>query len=179
MSAAMPAETAITRSAASIEVCSHQLLHLPGAHRLQAVHADHVRDAVQELGQVPGQVGVPGVAVDQLGVLDPGGDRQVGGDGAQGPEVAAVTVEGVPGPVGDHLGRARRPGRPWLAEAVHLEVEELGQLSRQVLDMHSGTAVHIWGILATEQGHAHGTLLPIQREQDASVIDTRGGVAQT
>jgi hydrogenase/urease accessory protein HupE len=26
--------------------------------------------------------------------------------------------------------------------------------------MHAGTAVHIWGILATEQGHAHGTLLP-------------------
>jgi hypothetical protein len=62
---------------------------------------------------------------------------------------------------------------------VHLEVDQFGQLSRQVLDMDSGTAIHIWGILATEQGHAHGTLLPIQREHDASVIDTREGVAQT
>ena len=111
---------------------------------------------------MPGQVGVPGVAVDQVDALDPGGDRQVGGDRAQGPEVAAVAVQGVPGPVGDHLGRARRPGRPGSAEAVHLEVDEFGQLSGQVLDMNSGTAVHIWGILATEQGHAHGTLLPIQ-----------------
>jgi hypothetical protein len=160
-------------------VAAAQLLHLPGAHRLQAVDADHVRDAVQELGQVPGQVGVPGVAVDQLGVLDPGGDRQVGGDGAQRPQVAASALQGVPGRVGDHLGRSRRAGRPRLPEAVHLEVDQFGQLPRQVFHVDTGTAIHIWGILATEQGHAHGTLLPIQREQDASVIDTRGGVAQT
>ena len=45
--------------------------------------------------------------------------------------------------------------------------------------MDSGTAVHIWGILATEQGHAHGTLLPIQREPDASALTPQLGVAQT
>jgi hypothetical protein len=45
--------------------------------------------------------------------------------------------------------------------------------------MYSGTAVHIWGILATEQGHAHGTLLPIQRKPDASALTPREGVAQT
>ena len=89
--------------------------------------------------------------------------------GLLGLEVAAVAVQGVPGRVGDHLGGPRRPGRPWGPEAVHLEVDQFRQLSGQVFDMYSGTAVHIWGILATEQGHAHGTLLPIQRKPDASV----------
>jgi hypothetical protein len=115
---------------------------------------------------VPGQVGVPGVAVGQLGPLDPGGDGQVGGHGAQGPEVAAAALQGVPGRVGDHLGRARRAGRAGLPEAVHLDLDQFGQLPRQVFDMNSGTAVHIWGILATEQGHAHGTLLPIHPDAE-------------
>jgi hypothetical protein len=62
---------------------------------------------------------------------------------------------------------------------VHLELDQLRQLSGQILDMYSGTAVHIWGILATEQGHAHGTLLPFQRKADASALTPREGVAQT
>jgi hypothetical protein len=60
---------------------------------------------------------------------------------------------------------------------VHLEVDQFGQLPGQVFDMNSGTTVHIWGILTTEQGHAHGTLLPIQRKPDASTEDRREGTA--
>jgi hypothetical protein len=47
---------------------------------------------------------------------------------------------------------------------VDLEVDQFGELSGQVFDVYSGTAVDIWGILTTEQGHAHGTLLPDQAE---------------
>ena len=72
---------------------------------------------------MPGQVGVPGVAVDQVDALDPGGDRQVGGEGPQGSQVAAAARQGVPGPVSGHLGGAGRPGRAGVAEAVHLQVE--------------------------------------------------------
>ena len=42
-------------------VAAAELLGLPGPQRLQAVGAEHVRDAVQQRGQVSGHVGVPGV----------------------------------------------------------------------------------------------------------------------
>jgi hypothetical protein len=62
-------------------VAAAELLALPGAQRLQAVGGDHVGDVVDQLGEVAGQVRVPGVAVHEVDAGDPGGDQQVGGDG--------------------------------------------------------------------------------------------------
>ena len=69
-------ETAMTASAASQRgplgpggerVAAAELLGLPRPQRLQAVRGHHVRHAVQQLGDVPGEVGVPGVAVHEVG----------------------------------------------------------------------------------------------------------------
>ena len=49
-------------------VAAAELLGLPRPQRLEAVDRGHVRDAVHELGEVPAEVRVPGVAVDDLGV---------------------------------------------------------------------------------------------------------------
>ena len=51
-------------------VAGAQLLRLPRPAGLQAVGGHHVGDPVEDLGQVPAQVGVPGVGVDDVG---PGG----------------------------------------------------------------------------------------------------------
>ena len=51
-------------------VAAAELLPFPRAERLQRVDGDHERDAVGELGEDPAEVGVPRVAVD-----DVGGDR--------------------------------------------------------------------------------------------------------
>ncbi len=56
-----------------------ELLGLPGAQRLQRVRGQHVRDAVEQLAEVPGQVGVPGVRVHQVAALErrrPSGGRR-------------------------------------------------------------------------------------------------------
>ena len=60
------------------------LLGLPRAHGLQGVGGQDVGDAVEHAGQVPGQVGIPGVGVDDVGVLDAGDHLQVHPEGLQG-----------------------------------------------------------------------------------------------
>src|SRR5690606_18367892 len=64
-------------------VAAAELFGLPGAQGFQRVRGHHVRDAVEELGEVAGEIGVPGVRVDQLAALQGGGHGQVDGEGAQ------------------------------------------------------------------------------------------------
>src|SRR6202044_1953717 len=97
----------------------------------------------QHRGQVPGQVGVPGVGVPQVRAAHRGGHGQVGGDRGQrlvGPG------QQVPGLVGHGPG-------PVPALAVHGHVDQPGQLPGQVGDVHPRAAVHLGRVLAGEQGH--------------------------
>ena len=59
-------------------VAGAELLRLPGAQRLEAVGRHHVGHVVEDVRQVAGEVGVPGVAVDQVGGRDIGGHAEVG-----------------------------------------------------------------------------------------------------
>ena len=61
-----------------------QLLGLPRAQRLQRVRRDDVRDIVQQRGDVPREVRVPGVGVDQVGPRARGRDLQVDPQRRQG-----------------------------------------------------------------------------------------------
>ena len=81
-------------------VAAAQLLRLPRSHRLQAVAGDDVGDAVEQLGQVAAEVGVPGVAVDQVGPGHAGGHEQVDRHGAQGGALRAAAGQRVPRAVG-------------------------------------------------------------------------------
>jgi len=47
--------------------------------------------------------------------------------------------------------------RARLPEAAHLEVDQLRELARQVLDVHARAAVHVGRVLAREQQCFHGT----------------------
>ena len=125
-------------------VAAAELLGLPGPQRLQRVDGDHVRDPVEQRGQVTGQVRVPGVRVDQVGGGHRGRHRQVRGDRLQR---LVRAREVVPGPVRD------RP-RPVRALAVHGEVHQAGQLAGEVLHVHAGPAVDLRRVLPGQQRHA-------------------------
>src|SRR5437870_2802271 len=50
-------------------VAAAELFGLPWPVWLEAVGGDDVGDVIEEPGQVPGEVGVPGVGVDEVGAL--------------------------------------------------------------------------------------------------------------
>ncbi|GMA84934.1 hypothetical protein GCM10025868_01840 [Angustibacter aerolatus] len=60
------------------------LLGLPRAQRLEAVGRDDVRAPVQQAGEVPAEVGVPGVRVHDVGPGAVPRHRQVDAERAQG-----------------------------------------------------------------------------------------------
>ena len=86
-------DTAMTASALSRRgplakrrqgIAGPQLFGLPGPERLQAMGGHHMGDVVEQLGQMAPEVGVPGVAVDQVDALDVGRHPQADRHGAQG-----------------------------------------------------------------------------------------------
>ncbi len=123
-----------------------ELLGLPRAHRLEAVRRDDVRHLMQELGHVATEVRVPGVRVHDVGAVELGRHREVDRHRLQR---RAGATEGVPRGEGERTG-ARR------AEAADLEVDQLRELARQVLDVHPGAAVHVRRVFAREEHGLHG-----------------------
>ena len=59
-------------------VTSAELLGLPGPERLEAVRGHHMRHTVEDVRQVPGKVGIPSMAVDQVGGRDISGHAEIG-----------------------------------------------------------------------------------------------------
>lgn len=84
-----------------------------------------------------GQVGVPGVGVDDVGALEVAEDREVCGQGLHGPvggvEPGRVRVRQDAGPVVVRVTR--------LAEGVHADVGAGGEDAGQLGDVDAGTAV--------------------------------------
>src|SRR5215813_8534610 len=102
-----------------------------------------MRHAVQQRGQMAGQVRIPGVRVHQVGGGDRGGHREIGGDR---PQRRVGAIEPVPWPVCHRAGPVR-------ALAVHGQVHQLGQLAGEVADVHTRAAVHLGRVLPGEQRH--------------------------
>ncbi len=109
-----------------------------------------MRDAVQELGEVAAEVGVPGVGVHEFAVPEPGGHGEVDGERAQG--VVGV-VQGGPGAVPGDGGAGVRGGA--LAPAVHGEIDERRELPGEEFDVDTGPAVNVGRILPAQQSHPH------------------------
>jgi len=132
-----------------------ELFGLPRAERLQAVAGHDVGNAVQEFGEVPGEVGVPGVAVDEVDALQGRGHGQVDGEDPQGRLRLPGRVRGR-----DRDGPDPQPGAGWGgrargAEAPHLHLDLPGQLAREVFDVDAGTAVDLGRVLAGQQADPH------------------------
>jgi hypothetical protein len=129
-------------------VAAAELLGLPRPQRLQAVRGDHMRHPVQQLRGVAGEVGVPGVAVHDVGAVAPGGHLQIDAHRAQ---------RGV-GAGQSGRFRVRRHARlvALSAEAVHADVGEGPQVTGKILDVHAGAAVHLRGVFAGKEIDADG-----------------------
>jgi hypothetical protein len=105
-----------------------------------------VRLAVQQGGQMAGQVGVPGVRVHDVAVARGRGDAQVH---AQRLKCLVRMRELGIGGVRVRIG-------PRTAEAVDVDVCQPAQLTGEVLDVHTRAAVHLGWPLACQQPDAHG-----------------------
>ena len=93
------------------------------------------------------EIRVPRVRVHDVGAAEVGRHREVDGHRLQRRAGAGQFVPGREG---------QRPG-PGRAEAAHLELDQLRELARQVLDVHARAAVDVRRILAREQHGFHGT----------------------
>jgi hypothetical protein len=139
-----------------------ELLDLPGPQRFERVDGEHVGHAPELAGQHAGHVGVPGVAVDHLGVEPVLGHRQRAGEGVHGADEARVRAARglVPLPVAADGEVALV--RALVAEAPHFDPDQLRQRGAQVLHVDTGAAVDVRRVLLGEQGDlaqlAHGAL---------------------
>ena len=104
-------------------VAATELFGLPRPERFETVRGDDVRHAVQQLRDVPGEVGVPGVGVHQVGAGAAGDHLQVDAHRAQGR--VGLREAGRVG-VGDDARLVA--GR---TEAVHPHVGQRAQASRR------------------------------------------------
>ncbi|CAB4956762.1 unannotated protein [freshwater metagenome] len=64
-------------------VAAAELLGLPRPTRLERVRGDHVRDPIELGGQVPGEVRVPGVGVDDIHMVEDTHHVEVDSEGLQ------------------------------------------------------------------------------------------------
>ena len=155
-------------------VAAAELLGFPGSQRLEAVGGHDVGDAVQQLGQVPAEVGVPGVAVDDVGAArrrPPCADRPTCARGRRQRPVgrrARPRAGSWPPPAPRRRPR-RRP------EAVDAHVDQPGQLPAEVLDVDAGAAVDLGRELPGEQrdprGSRHPTRLALADDDDPALGD--------
>ena len=77
-----------------------QLLDLPGAQRFERVDGQHVGHAPELAGKQAAHIGVPGVAVDHIGIQVVLRHRQAAGEGIDSAHKARVGILSnfVPGP---------------------------------------------------------------------------------
>src|SRR5439155_18879512 len=108
------------------------------------------RRAVQQAGQVAGQVGVPGVGVHEVRAGAVGGHRQVDADRPQGGVGARQLDDLRVG--GGALLRALRPE----AADLHVQVAAGTQGTHQLCDVHPRTAVDVGRVLTAQDVDAHG-----------------------
>ena len=95
---------------------------------------------MEQAGQVAGQVGVPGVRMDQIHLRN----------GCHHGEIGPEHPEGSVGPFRIVLGvRGRALAR--LAHALDVDIDELAQLRHQLGDVHAGAAVDRGRILPGQQ----------------------------
>jgi hypothetical protein len=127
-------------------VAAAQLFGLPGAARLQAVGSENVGHAVQQLGEMAAEVGVPGVGMGDVASLDRRRHRQVDGE-----HLERAVRAGEP-----RVGRVSRRVLPRGAEAVDVDIDQPPQLAGQEIDVDPCPAVDVRRKLSGEHRHAHG-----------------------
>ena len=127
-------------------VTAAELLPFPRAERLQRVDGNHERDAVGELGEDPAEVGVPRVAVDDVGRDGLGNEPDRTTERSEhGPQLLRGSRQVMGDREAADLQRAL--ARVLRAEGPDVDVDELRQLACQVLDVDARAAVDVRRVL--------------------------------
>ena len=139
-------------------VSATELLPLPRAQRLQGMHGDHEGDAVGEAREQSGEVRVPGVRVDDVGLDRIGDHREIARERGEHRPQALVGLRQVVGgrialdaPTGLGIGPC--------AERTNVELDQRSKVSRELVDVDAGAAVDRgWELVGQDQG-AHAPSL--------------------
>ena len=121
-------------------VATAELLGLPRTVRLQRVRGDHVRDVLQQAGEVTGQVGVPGVGVHEVHRRRRRRHGQIGAEDPQGGVRARRVVLQV-----------RGSSVAGLAHALHVDVDQRRELGDELGHVHARPAVDRGRVLPGEE----------------------------
>jgi hypothetical protein len=130
-----------------------ELLGLPRPQRLEAVRSDDVRHLVEQTGHVTGEVGVPGVRMDQVDPVHPALPSGV----ASHAQVHTERLQGsvLPCEVRRVVVRRDRGFLARLAEAADVQVDVAPECLRELGDVHARAAVHLRWVLLGENLDAH------------------------
>ena len=123
-----------------------ELLQLPRPVRFERVRRDDVRGPVEQLGEMPGQVGVPGVGVGEIGT----GAAAAIARSAEKMRSAGLAISRR----GSSSEKAVASG-PSGARGRALDIDQLAQLADEEVDVHAGTAVDLRRVLPRHHGHPH------------------------
>ena len=126
-------------------IAATELFCLPRPQRLQRVRGQHMRDVVEQCGQLPRQSGVPGVGVDHAGLGGGIGHHQIGRQRRKRRVRAAQLRVGL-------VGERVRPGG---AHAMHVNLAQFAQLRDELGYVHPRAAVHLRRILPSHHRHPH------------------------
>ena len=136
-----------------------ELLHLPRAVRLERVRGEHQPRAGERPREATSEVGIPSVAVDDVGRLHRADHRQVADE-----RVEQLCVTGILGGEAQRRRDAADAEVPirlvLLAEAEHVDAMRAPlrarQLAGEILDVDTRAAVDVRRILVREESDAHG-----------------------
>ena len=138
---------------------------------------DDERDAVVELREDAAEVGLPGVAVDDLGIDGSGVEVEAALESTEGGleffrrgPVGGVQTESTRGGI--------RGGAVLIAEAAHLHRHEFGEFAAEVFHMHAGAAIDVGGVFVGKEQGFPRVLEKFRREGEfqcsGAVIEPRG-----
>ena len=135
-------------------VAAAELLAFPGAEGLQGVAGDDEGNAVVQLCKNAAEMGVPGVAVDDVCIdverVEIGAAADGGKDGVE------ILGSGPGGGISGHTADAEMgEGFVLGAEAADFNVDELRKLAGKIIHVDAGAAVDIGRILVGEEEGFH------------------------
>ena len=140
-------------------VATAELLSLPRAQRLQRMRRDNVRNVAEKRCNVPSEVRVPGVGVDQVRSLARSGDLKINTERPQrGVRSCQLGQIGMPGHarVGSIGTRFARTVKRLDAQVIDQAAQDLGQFEH----VNTGSSVDVRRVFAGKEINAHGGVLP-------------------
>ena len=157
-----------------------ELLDLPRPQRLERVDGEHERHVPQPARDQAGHVGVPGVAVDDVGVDRVLGHRERALEGIERAGKARVGVLARPRPSSGSRGRAGSASSTRCSPKQRTSTAiRLRQRPAQVLDVDAGAAIDVGRVLVGEQQRlpdlGHGR--PPLGSSGAPALEPSGGRA--